>query len=103
MLRAPTTERSGTCVQTAGSFRAYAKQAPADGFLHECERLPGFTRFRLGGLRTELHRRQLVFSGSDTRLSVLQSSRRVLQFAIGLMYDFTSLAFGGFNSLSSKV
>jgi hypothetical protein len=33
--------------------------------------LLGFTRFQLRSLRTELDRRQLVFSGYDTRLGVL--------------------------------
>src|SRR6267142_2013125 len=47
------------------------KETPADGFLNKCESLLGFTRFQLCSLRTELHRRQLVFSGYDTRLGVL--------------------------------
>ena len=46
-------------------------ETPADGFLNECERLLGFTRFGLGCLRTELHRRQPIFSGFDTRLGLL--------------------------------
>ena len=64
-------ERSGYFVQLAGSFWACAKETPADGFLNKCESLLGFTRFQLCSLRTELHRRQFVFSGYNTRLGVL--------------------------------
>ena len=42
---------------TFWGVRACAKQTPADCFLNERKRLLGMTRFRLGCLRTELHRR----------------------------------------------
>ena len=64
-------EGSGYRVQPAVSFGTCAKQAPADGFLDECERLLGLMCFGLGCLRTELYRRQPVFSGFDTRLGLL--------------------------------
>src|ERR1700682_3440177 len=54
--RARTTERSSDCVPTAHSFWAGAEETPADGLFNECKRLLGFARFRLGCLRTELHR-----------------------------------------------
>ena len=62
---------AGDCVQSAGSFRACAKQTPADGSLNERERFLGFARLRLGRLRTELHRRQPIFGDLDTRLGLL--------------------------------
>jgi hypothetical protein len=65
--------------------------------------LLGLASFRLGRLCTELHRRQLIFSGYDTRLGLLQSSRRVLQLAIGLTDEFTSRALSSFNSLVGKL
>ena len=63
--------RGNPSQQRAGSFWACAKETPADGLLNKCESLLGFTRFQLRSLRTELDRRQLVFSGYDTRLGVL--------------------------------
>src|ERR1700694_4340657 len=69
--RDPTTERSGSCVKPAVSFRVCTQQAPADCFLNQCEGLLGFTCLGFGGLRTELDRRQPIFSGYDTRLGLL--------------------------------
>ncbi len=64
-------ERSGYRVQPTLSFWACAKQTPTDGLLNECERLLGFARLRLGRLRAELHRRQLIFGGFDAGLGLL--------------------------------
>ena len=69
--RDPTTERSGYCAKPAVSFWICTQQAPADCFLNQSERLLGFTCFGFGGLRTELDRRQPIFSGYDTRLGLL--------------------------------
>jgi len=49
-------KRSSDCVPSAHSFWAGAEETPADGLFNECKRLLGFARFRLGCLRTELHR-----------------------------------------------
>jgi hypothetical protein len=67
----PTIERSGYRAQPAISFSGCTQQAPADRFLNECEGLFGFTCLGFGYLRTELHRREPIFSGFDTRLGLL--------------------------------
>jgi len=51
-------------------FWTCAKETPADCFLNKRQRFLGFTRFRLGCLRTELHRRRLIFRSFDTGLSL---------------------------------
>src|ERR1700692_3152320 len=91
-------DRSGYCAQPVIAFRVCAKQASADCFLNERERLLGLTCFGFSCLRTELHRRQPIFGSFDTRLSLRQSSRRVLQLALGLREEFTSRPLGSFSS-----
>ena len=92
-------DRSGYGAQPAVCFRICAKQAPADGFLNECERLPGLMGFGFGCLRTEFHRGQPVFSRFDARLGLLQGPSRVLQLAFGLGDELSSRPLRGFSSL----
>src|ERR1700688_3297004 len=65
------TELSRCCAHSAIRFWVCTQQAPANCFLDESERLLGFTHFGFGCFCTELHRRQPVFSGFDTRLGLL--------------------------------
>ena len=95
--RDPTTERSGYGAQPTIGFWIRTQQAPADCFLDKCERLLGFTCFGLSCLRAELHRRQPVFSGLDTRLGLLESSGCVLKLAFGLSNNFTPRSLGSFS------
>jgi hypothetical protein len=61
---------SGSSGELADSVWSWTKEAPTDGFLNERERLLGLTCVGFGRLRTELHRRQPIFGGFDTRLSL---------------------------------
>jgi hypothetical protein len=63
---------------TRQSFWTCAKQTGSDGFFNERERLLRFTRFRFGCLSAELHRRQLILNGFESRLSLLRSPGGVL-------------------------
>ena len=104
----PARNKAGRALNTIPIHRAYlnepsssgtwTKETPTDGFLNERERLLGLTCFSFGCLRTELHRRQPIFGSFDTRLSLRQSSRRVLQLALGLRDEFTSRQLGSFSS-----
>jgi hypothetical protein len=89
---------SGDSGEPAHSIGTWTKETPTDGFLNERERLLGLTCFGFGCLRTEFHRRQPIFGSFDTRLSLRQSSRRVLQLALGLSDEFTSRPLGSFSS-----
>jgi hypothetical protein len=89
---------SGDSGEPAHSIGTWTKETPTDSFLNERERLLGLMCFGFGCLRTELHRRQPIFGSFDTRLSLRQGSRRVLQLALGLRDEFTSRPLGGFSS-----
>ena len=92
-------ESLGDSREPAHSVGTWTKETPTDGFLDERERLPGFACLGFGGLRAKLHRRQRpIFGSFDTRLSLRQSSRRVLQLALSLRYEFTSCPLGSFSS-----
>ena len=91
-------ESLGDSREPAHSIGTWTKETPTDGFLNERERLLGLTCFGFGCLRTELHRRQPIFGSFDTRLSLRQSSRRVLQLALGLRDEFKSCPLGSFGS-----
>lgn len=88
---------------TCQGFWTCAKQTGSDGFFNERERLHGFTRFRFGCLSAELHRRQLILNGVESRLSLLQSLGGVLQLEIDLYNDFTALALRSFGSLFGQL
>jgi hypothetical protein len=61
------------------------RKADACGWLPQRVRaLVGFTCFRFGCLSAELQRRQVIFTGGKSRLSLLQSTGRFLQLAIDL-------------------
>src|ERR1700733_1197118 len=88
---------------TRRGFRTCAKQTPADGFRNERERFLCFMGFDLGGLSAELQRRHAIFIGVQSRLSLLQGTRGVLQLAIDIQDGLPSLALGRLSSLFSQL
>jgi hypothetical protein len=95
--------KSGHSVHSASSFRASAKQAPANGVLNQRQGLFCLTRFCLGYLRTNFRGSCLVYRRCDAQFNLRQGSGGVRELAIGISDNFSQRILGRFGSLLSQL
>jgi hypothetical protein len=80
-----------------------ANESSADSVLDEREFLTKLLRLNFCCLRTKLCCCGIILSNCDTSCCLLQCSRCVLKFAVGLVDSFTPVALSDLDSLPSEL
>jgi hypothetical protein len=95
--------KSGDVVQSARSFRAGAKQAPANSVLNQRQRLSCLARIGLGCQRTNFRGCGLVLRRRDAQFYLRQDSGSLSELTIGISDNFPQRMLGRFGSLLGQL
>jgi hypothetical protein len=93
---------SGYRCRPAVGIRLSAKQARADGFFNERERLLGLSCFGFSNFGAKLCGRQFILLGFNARLGLLKGSARLFQLMFGSDDELTLRPLGGLCSHFGK-